>query len=65
MRQGKVVEKANVETIFAEPQHAYTQALLKAARLETFDGSLPVDSLTSQLVEVGPDHWVRKEQADA
>ncbi|WP_174852695.1 ABC transporter ATP-binding protein [Streptococcus suis] len=65
MRQGKVVEKANVETIFAEPQHAYTQALLKAARLETFDGSLPVDSPTSQLVEVGPDHWVRKEQADA
>ncbi|MFM7363499.1 MAG: dipeptide ABC transporter ATP-binding protein [Cuspidothrix sp.] len=31
MYQGKIVEMGNTETVFAHPQHEYTQSLLKAA----------------------------------
>jgi peptide/nickel transport system ATP-binding protein len=30
MRQGEVVEQGNVETLYHNPQHPYTQALLAA-----------------------------------
>jgi ABC-type dipeptide/oligopeptide/nickel transport system ATPase component len=36
MRAGKIVESGSADSIFAEPQHPYTQALLKCVpRLET------------------------------
>ncbi|HFI0641751.1 TPA: ABC transporter ATP-binding protein [Streptococcus suis] len=62
MRNGLVVEQAPVDTIFAQSLHPYTQALLKAARLEASQGPVPADRDDSQLVQVGPEHWVRKEE---
>ncbi|MFI3087111.1 ABC transporter ATP-binding protein [Streptococcus sp. 2022WUSS037] len=62
MRNGLVVEHAPVDTIFAQSLHPYTQALLKAARLEASQGSVPADRDASQLVQIGPEHWVRKEE---
>jgi oligopeptide/dipeptide ABC transporter ATP-binding protein len=52
MYMGKVVEQANVDTIFHNPKHPYTQALLRSiprlgqrtgerGRLETIRGSVP------------------------
>ncbi|MFM0900025.1 ABC transporter ATP-binding protein [Streptococcus suis] len=62
MRNGLVVEQAPVDTIFAHSLHPYTQALLKAARLEASHGPVPADRDDSRLVQVGPEHWVRKEE---
>lgn len=62
MRNGLVVEHAPVDTIFAQSLHPYTQSLLKAARLEASHGPVPADRDDSQLVQVGPEHWVRKEE---
>ena len=62
MRNGLVVEHAPVDTIFAQSLHPYTQSLLKAARLEASQGPVPVDRDDSQLVQVAPEHWVRKEE---
>lgn len=62
MRNGLVVEHAAVDTIFAQSMHPYTQSLLKAARLEASHGPVPADRDDSQLVQVGPGHWVRKEE---
>ncbi|MFZ2668756.1 MAG: ABC transporter ATP-binding protein, partial [Streptococcus suis] len=62
MRNGLVVEHAPVDTIFAQSLHPYTQSLLKAARLEASQGPVPADRDDSQLVKVGPEHWVRKEE---
>ncbi|MGQ7344342.1 ABC transporter ATP-binding protein [Streptococcus suis] len=62
MRNGLVVEHALVDTIFAQSLHPYTQSLLKAARLEASHGPVPADRDDSQLVQVGPEHWVRKEE---
>ncbi|HEM3665177.1 TPA: ABC transporter ATP-binding protein [Streptococcus suis] len=62
MRNGLVLELAPVDTIFAQPLHPYTQSLLKAARLEASQGPVPADRDDSQLVQVGPEHWVRKEE---
>ncbi|HFU4001709.1 TPA: ABC transporter ATP-binding protein [Streptococcus suis] len=62
MRNGLVVEHALVDTIFAQSLHPYTQSLLKAARLEASQGPVPADRDDSQLVQVGPEHWVRKEE---
>ena len=50
MYLGKVVERTDVDTLFYDPQHPYTQALLKSiprigpdmkARLETIKGMVP------------------------
>jgi peptide/nickel transport system ATP-binding protein len=49
MYAGKIVESADVETIFAEPKHPYTQALLKSIpvlgepgkKLESIKGRVP------------------------
>ena len=62
MRNGLVVEHAPVDTIFAQSLHPYTQSLLKAARLEASQGPVPADRDDSQLVQVVPEHWVRKEE---
>lgn len=62
MRNGLVVEHAPVDTIFAQSLHPYTQSLLKAARLEASQGPVPADRDDSQLVQIGPEHWVRKEE---
>ncbi|HFI2431914.1 TPA: ABC transporter ATP-binding protein [Streptococcus suis] len=62
MRNGLVVEQAPVDTIFAHSLHPYTQALLKAARLEASHCPVPADRDDSQLVQVGPEHWVREEE---
>ena len=62
MRNGLVLEHAPVDTIFAQSLHPYTQSLLKAARLEASQGPVPVDRDDSQLVQVVPEHWVRKEE---
>ena len=62
MRNGLVVEHAPVDTIFAQSLHPYTQSLLKAARLEASQGPVPADRDDSQLVQVAPEHWVRKEE---
>jgi ABC-type dipeptide/oligopeptide/nickel transport system ATPase component len=62
MRNGLVLEHAPVDTIFAQSLHPYTQSLLKAARLEASQGPVPADRDDSQLVQVGPEHWVRKEE---
>ncbi|HFI0106149.1 TPA: ABC transporter ATP-binding protein [Streptococcus suis] len=62
MRNGLVVEQAPVDTIFAQSLHPYTQSLLKAARLEASHGPVPADRDDSQLVQIGPEHWVRKEE---
>ena len=60
MRNGLVVEHAPVDTIFAQSLHPYTQSLLKAARLEASQGPVPADRDDSRLVQVVPEHWVRK-----
>ncbi|HFU4090763.1 TPA: ABC transporter ATP-binding protein [Streptococcus suis] len=62
MRNGLVLELAPVDTIFAQSLHPYTQSLLKAARLEASQGPVPADRDDSQLVQVAPEHWVRKEE---
>ena len=62
MRNGLVVEHAPVDTIFAQSLHPYTKSLLKAARLEASQGPVPADRDDSQLVQVAPEHWVRKEE---
>ena len=62
MRNGLVLELAPVDTIFAQSLHPYTQSLLKAARLEASQGPVPADRDDSQLVQVVPEHWVRKEE---
>ncbi|NCB78900.1 MAG: ABC transporter ATP-binding protein [Bacilli bacterium] len=62
MRNGLVLEHAPVDTIFAQSLHPYTQSLLKAARLEASQGPVPADRDDSQLVQVAPEHWVRKEE---
>ena len=62
MRNGLVLEHAPVDTIFAQSLHPYTQSLLKAARLEASQGPVPADRDDSQLVQVVPEHWVRKEE---
>ena len=62
MRNGLVLEHAPVDTIFAQSLHPYTKSLLKAARLEASQGPVPADRDDSQLVQVAPEHWVRKEE---
>ncbi|HEM3174172.1 TPA: ABC transporter ATP-binding protein [Streptococcus suis] len=62
MRNGLIVEHGTVDSIFSQPLHAYTQSLLRAARLEASLGAVLADSEDSQLIQVSPGHWVRKEE---
>jgi ABC-type dipeptide/oligopeptide/nickel transport system ATPase component len=34
MKDGRLVESGEAEAVLARPQHAYTQTLVKSARLE-------------------------------
>lgn len=70
MYQGKMVELASSEELYANPQHSYTQSLLSAIPLPDPDYERqrqriiyhPEDEATRAqdhaMVEVVPDHWV-------
>lgn len=68
MYRGKLVELADAEELYANPQHAYTQSLLSAIPLPDpdyerkrqriiFDES-KID-LQSEMIEIKPNHWVK------
>ena len=68
MYRGKLVELADAEELYANPQHAYTQSLLSAIPLPDpdyererqriiFDEST-ID-LQSEMIEIKPNHWVK------
>lgn len=69
MYRGKLVELADAEELYANPQHAYTQSLLSAIPLPDpdyererqriiFDES-KID-LQSKMIEIKPNHWVKR-----
>lgn len=69
MYRGKLVELADAEELYANPQHAYTQSLLSAIPLPDpdyererqriiFDEST-ID-LQSEMIEIKPNHWVKQ-----
>ncbi|WPC09073.1 ABC transporter ATP-binding protein [Globicatella sp. PHS-GS-PNBC-21-1553] len=69
MYRGKLVELADAEELYANPQHAYTQSLLSAIPLPDpdyererqriiFDES-KID-LQSEMIEIKPNHWVKQ-----
>lgn len=69
MYHGKLVELADAETLYANPQHAYTQSLLSAIPLPDPDYEKERQRIIfdesklnndGQLVEVAPKHWVMK-----
>lgn len=72
MYQGKLVELAPTEELFAHPQHAYTKKLLRAApvadpkiareQLSQIKEDVITLSKTAPLVEVRPGHFVRREE---
>lgn len=68
MYRGKLVELADAEELYANPQHAYTQSLLSAIPLPDpdyererqriiFDES-KID-LQSEMIEIKPNYWVK------
>jgi len=72
MYRGKIVELAESEALYSNPQHAYTKSLLSAipvpdpqiemrkprAFMEELEESDPYQLDRSRLVEVGSGHWV-------
>ncbi|WP_298326097.1 ABC transporter ATP-binding protein [Haloactinopolyspora sp.] len=70
MASGHVVEAGPTRTIFTNPQHPYTQALL-AAVLPIRTAPMPwqantaIDTRSGDLVELAPQHWVRSATAHA
>ncbi|WP_431811435.1 ABC transporter ATP-binding protein [Lysinibacillus sp. FW12] len=72
MYGGKIVELAESEELYANPQHPYTQALLRSIPIpdpkiekqkyndaeHTEDMKVRYEVENSQLVEVSPNHWV-------
>ncbi|WP_394404651.1 ABC transporter ATP-binding protein [Streptococcus sp. 20-1249] len=62
MRQGEFVEEGSVEEIFDNPQHSYTQELLRAACLEASTVTTDMQATrATELVALTPTHRVRKE----
>lgn len=65
MYAGEIVEMGPVESIFAEPAHAYTRGLISAIPTLKTDRSRPLATVEKQtmgsvrLREVGPSHWAR------
>ncbi len=68
MYRGKLVELADAEELYANPQHAYTQSLLSAIplpdpdyereRQRTIFDESTID-LQSEMIEIKPNHWVK------
>ncbi len=72
MYAGKIVELAESEELYANPQHPYTRALLQSIPIpdpaiekqkysdaeNTDDVKVHYEVENSQLVEVSPNHWV-------
>jgi ABC-type dipeptide/oligopeptide/nickel transport system ATPase component len=68
MHRGKVVEAADVNSLFEAPRHPYTQGLLRSIptldsplkqKLPTLDYKVSPQDVVPPLVEVGPGHWAR------
>jgi ABC-type glutathione transport system ATPase component len=64
MARGHIVEAAPASTIFTEPVHPYTRALIAAVlpvRGEplAWNPDAHVDVMAGELVQVAPDHWAR------
>ena len=66
MRQGVLLEEAPVRTIFHDPAHPYTQALLRAIPTMNTPRDMPLATVaaepgwrTGTLHERTPGHWVR------
>ncbi len=68
MHRGKIVETADVETIFASPKHPYTQGLLRSLPtldsapkqlLPTLDWFPTAEESALPLVQISPNHWAR------
>ncbi|MGX7105175.1 ABC transporter ATP-binding protein [Globicatella sanguinis] len=68
MYRGKLVELADAEELYANPQHAYTQSLLSAIPLPDPDyererqriifDETKID-LQSEMIEIKPNHWIK------
>jgi peptide/nickel transport system ATP-binding protein len=67
MYRGRIVEQGPTDAVLLDPQHAYTKLLLSAVpspesglRLEPLVRAELRDESDSQLVELGPGHYVRR-----
>jgi peptide/nickel transport system ATP-binding protein len=48
MQQGRIVEQASTEELFARPQHTYTRRLLASAPTMTSDRTRPLAWLAKE-----------------
>ena len=72
LRRGVIVEMGATEKVFGNPQHPYTQMLLASvpqlhrkwvdveAEYERASAAVDIDGPDSTLVELEPDHLVRR-----
>jgi peptide/nickel transport system ATP-binding protein len=75
LRKGAVVEMGATTEVFGDPQHPYTRILLASVpqlhhkwedveeESMRVDDVVEIDSEESALVELAPDHYVRREAA--
>lgn len=65
MRKGQFVEEGTVEDIFDNPQHPYTQELLKAAQLkQALVQTASASEQETELVAISETHFVRRTVAN-